>query len=211
MLDTLMVLWTKSLGTRFVRFLLIVSLLLAGVCLLFFGASVSGIWSPSTAFTPPAPVISNASAKISLAPTPTQSAYSIPDILQNPTPVVSLHKKHAIAPAPVATPATQATGSTSAPLPSPRRIYHRPVHTPTSRPAPVPTVVPTASDPSFWFDNASQFPHARNNTTVAAQRLKYLFWPGMLAASVMLLCCSALLLLVLKRRKVRAITPAKPL
>ncbi len=108
MLDTLMVLWTRSIYGRFLQTLAAFLLLFIGICVLLFLVTASGVRWPGLAVTAAPPTGSGAGSAL------TPASNLVPIILQNPTPEAThVHqpgakrtsrRRHIGAPAPVVSP-----------------------------------------------------------------------------------------------------------
>lgn len=139
MIDTLMVLWTRGLFSRFLRAFFTFLMLFAGICVMLFLVTASGVRLPGLAVTIAPPDLASSSAGARPTSTPVLAPYTIPIILQNPK-----------VPRAAQAPTLLQTPEAAYPLQrSPRRPggNHRPVPTPTqtgeSTPAPFPIVIPT--------------------------------------------------------------------
>lgn len=128
MIDTLMVLWTKGLFTRFVRAFFTFLMLFVGICVMLFLVTASGVRLPGLAVTV-APPVQNSTSTGALPPaTSHHVSFTVPIILQNP-----VVPKRAPAPTLLQTP-----GATY-PI---QRATRRPrLPTPTPMPAPTPTAI----------------------------------------------------------------------
>lgn len=193
MIDTLMVLWTKGILTRIIRLSLSFLLLLTGICLALFLATMSGIKWPGLAFNAAPSNISRASADSSLSPTPITTPgtafIAIPVILHNPTPTAILST-----PEP-----RQTTGETR---PAPTAIVHPAqssgyyAHPSVPRATPPPTQEPTAQptmddDTPSWFSNAISANGRLAGsliTPASISALPGMFWFTLLASVLLALC-----------------------
>jgi hypothetical protein len=184
MIDTLMVLWTKGICTRFLRVSLTALLPLAALSLLLFILTANHIQWPGLAFTASVPAAPAAVAKTSQAPANVSQASpsepSIPFILKNPTPAlesVSLHKT-STGSHPVYITHKQKRAAEAQVTPTvPPSYFYQPTQSPFQQP----------SD-GDWFTNAV-IANGKLAGELNGQALRSLLLPALLLAMLMTGCC----------------------
>lgn len=121
MLDTLMVLWTKGICSRFLQTFLTFLLLFVSICVMLFLITASGVRWPGLAITSALPGAAASPAMSTITP----ARAVVPIIMQNPTPratpaaTPTSHPEHPRS----ATPAPASTWAPARPTPTPTPDY----------------------------------------------------------------------------------------
>lgn len=203
MIDTLMVLWSRGIFTRFMAIFCSFLFFIAGTCLALFLIINSGIKWPGLAFTGIPANAPNPLASRSLPAAPQAATdITIPEILHNPTPAAT--------PAPAASDQAQISEVTrsmhtelahaaqnQAPTPPPWPP------TPTAAFPQAPLEQPTIGKESPWFSNAISADSKMTGSFASEDSqmaLNQLFWSGFAASTLMALCGLGLLLSLNQKR-----------
>lgn len=215
MLDTLMVLWTRGIFTRFMRVTVSLLLLFMALGVVLLLATTSGIKLPGLAFnalpSDSAPPMTRHPA-VATPTTTGEAALGIPVILHNPTPTLAVPTPTAdmaSAPDKVSVPETTSPAASTNPPhvahPAPTRtVHHTPTPTPTETLWPEPTQGAQPWQP--WFSNAISANGGLAGSLASSSSfltLQSLFWIGLVASLAMIAGCLGLLITSRKKKSQR--------